>query len=102
MPQRPMQTHTQRQAWGGHSAIAHPPPYSWPASSLGRTSVPTPGPKGTAGWESAFVCLDAWSADTGGRGVCHSSSPRAAGEWGQLGLWELRCLETEQGLLWCN
>lgn len=25
MPQRPMQTHTQRQAWGGHSAIAHPP-----------------------------------------------------------------------------
>ena len=26
MPQRPMQTHTQRQAWEGHSANAPPPP----------------------------------------------------------------------------
>lgn len=56
MPQRPMQTHTHRQAWEGHSATAHPialilgprPGFQ----PLARPSVPTPRPYGQAGLES--------------------------------------------------
>lgn len=86
MPRRPMQTHTQRQAWEGHSAIAHPPAPLWPGTASGRTSVPTPGPKGTAGLESALVCLEAWSAHTGGRGGVSELLTQSRGwGWGLVG-----------------
>lgn len=58
MPQRPMQTHTQRQAWEGHSAIVHPHPAPtagpWPSAS-GWAFCPHPGPEGQAGLESRLV-----------------------------------------------
>ena len=48
MPQRPMQTHTQRQAWEGHSATAHSTrphrgPWPWPSAS-GQAFRPHPRP----------------------------------------------------------
>lgn len=101
MPRRPMQTHTQRQAWEGHSAIAHHPPHCGrPAFSLWLDLCPHSRPQGAAGLESALVCLEAWSAHTGGRGGVSELLTQGRGEWGRLELWELRCLETEQGLLW--
>lgn len=59
MPQRPMQMHTQRQAWEGHSAthptalIAGLPPGRQPLAG----PVPTPRPYGQTGLESELVCL---------------------------------------------
>lgn len=58
MPQRPMQTHTQRQAWEGHSAIVHPHPVPTAGPGLqplAGPSVPIPGPEGQAGLESRLV-----------------------------------------------
>lgn len=60
MPQRPMQTHTQRQAWEGHSATARSTPTVGPGPGLqppARPSVPIPGPREQAGLESGLVCF---------------------------------------------
>lgn len=110
MPQRPMQTHTQRQAWEGHSANAPPPPTSASAkacpSASGWTgpSVATPRPSGT-GWGGEWIRMPrgllalAWEGAvspallTRGWGV---------GESGRPELLELCCLETELGWPGCN
>lgn len=61
MPQRPMQTHTQRQAWEGHSATVHPTALilgPWPGfQPLTRPSLSTSRPYGQASLERKLVCL---------------------------------------------
>lgn len=91
MLQRPMQTHTERQAWEGHSATAHPTRPRcgpWPSASGWGLLFPTPRPYGKGWTGECESVMRQMSAHTGlaGRWVISTPDSGCRGS-GELELW---------------